>query len=102
MAFARASRAISGFRLRIFQKPPQGPNWLGFGRGTKTKKPWLFGLRPEPEKHKAWWNGSPTERLMKAKIASFYQGTLIDNAESVIQDLGYRFPILLPRYVCLV
>ncbi|KAJ6615033.1 hypothetical protein B0H10DRAFT_1950168 [Mycena sp. CBHHK59/15] len=23
--------------------------WLGFGLGTKAKKPWLFGLKPKPE-----------------------------------------------------
>ncbi|KAJ7628268.1 armadillo-type protein [Mycena polygramma] len=25
--------------------------WLGFGPGTKAKKPWLFGLKPKPEHH---------------------------------------------------
>jgi hypothetical protein len=28
-----------------------GYQWLGFGFGTKAKKPWLFGLRPKPEHH---------------------------------------------------
>jgi hypothetical protein len=28
------------------------PNfWLGFGLGSKAKKPWLFGLTPKSEHH---------------------------------------------------
>jgi hypothetical protein len=33
------------------QKPTRPHFWIGFGLGTKAKKPWLFGLRPESEKH---------------------------------------------------
>ncbi|KAJ7882126.1 hypothetical protein B0H13DRAFT_1891052 [Mycena leptocephala] len=52
MAFTRGLRVISGFGLRNCQaKSQRRPQfWLGFGLGTKTKKPQLFGLRPRPEK----------------------------------------------------
>jgi hypothetical protein len=42
---------LFGFGLTKSQAKPTIIPWLGFGFGTKAKKPWLFGLRPKPEKH---------------------------------------------------
>jgi hypothetical protein len=40
-----------GFGPTESQVGPSANWWLGFGFGTKAKKPWLFGLRPKPEHH---------------------------------------------------
>ncbi len=54
----RGSRSL-GFLARLWLERRSGQAksharpkfWLGFGLGTKAKKPWLFGLRPKPEHH---------------------------------------------------
>ncbi|KAJ7807819.1 hypothetical protein B0H14DRAFT_3763642 [Mycena olivaceomarginata] len=49
--FWRGICVLFGFGLTKSQAKPTIIPWLGFGFGTKAKKPWLFGLRPKPEKH---------------------------------------------------